>query len=189
MCGGPEELPVGQNRQYNIIEIEADSESNKHLKVILHTREKTYNSSSENPIWAKGRIESTNISFFATHIPKPIQITSNNDDLFDIEVLIRERKYEEAEERLLKLDLSNPFVRKFLLKCLIQSEDHKTDHETICKIYYPPQNNEETVYLLNYLLQLNDKDMMAKCIKHPFIKDSNDPTVKELRTKIENYLS
>lgn len=179
LCGGHRELPVGQNQQYNIVEIEDDPESNGHLKITLHTREKTTTSSFDNPIWDQGRIDSTNVSYFSASVPKPRQATPTAD-LLDAETLMKEKKYEDAKVRLLKLDLNDEFVRKFLLENSVQSDDY----DTICKVFYPPQNTEEAVHLLNSLLQLNNKEMMAEYMKHPLIKNSIDPAVIELRTKI-----
>lgn len=184
LCGEPEELPTGQNQQYNIVEIENDPDSNDHLNVTLHMREKTFTSSLDNPIWAQAHIDSTNLSNFTTPVPKPRKVTLVAD-LLDIEALIKEKKYEDAKKRLLKNDLNHPFVRKFLMESLLQIDDD----DTVCRVFFPPKNSEETVYLLNSLFQLKDKEKMAKYIKYPSIKESNDPSVKELIAKIERYLS
>ena len=184
LCGEPVELPAGQNQQYNIVEIEDDPDSNEHLNVTLHTREKTYTSSLDNPIWGQASIDSTNVSNFTTTVPKPRKATPTAD-LVDIEALMKEEKYEDAKKRLLKNDLNDPFVRKFLMECLLQIDDD----DTVCQVFFPPMNSEETVYLLNSILQLKDKEMMAEYMNNPSIKESNDPAVKELIAKIERYLS
>ncbi len=184
LCGEPVELPAGQNQQYNIVEIEDDPDSSEHLNVTLHTREKTFTSSLDNPIWGQTSIDSTNVSNFTTNVPKPRKATLTAD-LVDIEALMKEEKYEDAKKRLLKNDLNDPFVRKFLMECLLQIDDD----DTVCQVFFPPKNSEETVYLLNSLLQLKDKKMMFEYMKHPSIKESNDPAVKGLVAKIERYLS
>lgn len=184
LCGGPGELPVGHNQQYNIVEIEPNLENDSAMKVTLHTREKTSTSSFDNPIWGQGRIDSTNISYIATSIPKPVPATSTAA-LLDIEALLKEKRYQDAKERLLQLNLSDQFVRKFLLESLMQTDDL----DTICRVFYPPKNNEEAVHLLSALFNLGNKEMMAECIEHPFIKSSSDPTIRGLRTKIGDYLS
>lgn len=184
LCGGPGELPVGQNQQYNIVEIEPDSENDGLIKVTLHTREKTSTSSFDNPIWGQGRIDSTNISYIVTSVSKPVQPTPTAA-LLDIEALLKEKRYEDAKERLLRLDLSDQFVRKFLLESLVPTDDP----DTIFRVFYPPQNNEEAVYLLSAVINMGNKEMMVECIKHPLIKSSSDPTIRELSTKIGNYLS
>ena len=184
LCGGPEELPVGHNQQYNIVEIEPNPGDDSTMKVTLHTREKTSTSSFNNPIWSQGRIDSTNVSYISTSIPKPVPATPTAA-LLDAEALLKEKRYQDAKETLLQLDLSDPFVRKFLLESLMQTDDL----DTICRVFYPPKNNEEVVHLLNALLQLGYKSMMVTYIEHPFIASSIDPTIRELRTKIGKYLS
>lgn len=184
LCSEPEELPTGQNQQYNIVEIEDNPDSNDHLNVTLHTREKTSTSSLDNPIWGQASIDSTNVSNFTTTVPKPRKATQTAD-LIDIEALMKEEKYEDAKKRLLKNDLNDSFVRKFLMESLLQIDDD----DTVCQVFFPPKNSEETVYLLNSLLQLKDKEMMAKYMKNPSIKESDDPSVKGLIAKIERYLS
>ncbi|GAJ02336.1 unnamed protein product, partial [marine sediment metagenome] len=57
---------------------------------------------------------------------------------------MKEEKYEDAKKRLLKNDLNDPFVRKFLMESLLQIDDDYT----VCQVFFPPKNSEETVYLL-----------------------------------------
>jgi len=184
LCGGPGELPVGHNQQYNIVEIEPNPEDDSTMKVTLHTREKTSTSSFDNPIWGQGRIDSSNISYIHTSIPKPVPATPTAA-LLEAEALLRENRCQDAKETLLQLDLSDPFVRKFLLESLSRTDDI----DTICKIFNPPQNNEEAVHLLSATFNSGHKKMMAECIEHSFIKDSSDPAIREMRTKIKDYLS
>ncbi len=120
-----------------------------------------------------------NVSHFTASVLKPRQATPNAE-LLDAEALMKEKKYGEAKNSLLKLDLSDAFVRKFLLESSVQSDDY----DIICKVFYPPQNIEEAVHLLSGLLQLNNKKMMAEYMEHPLIKNSVDPAVIELRNKI-----
>ena len=184
LCGGHRELPTGQNQQYNIVEIEINPEDDSRLKITLHAREKTSTSSFDNPIWSQGRIDSTNFSYITTSVPKPIQPTPTADLLF-VETIMKKNEYKEAKRRLLELDLNDPFVRKYLLESLL----HTDDYDAIWEHFYPPKNTEETVYLLNSLLQLRNKENMTECLNHPSVKDNSDPAVKDLKIKIGYYLS
>ncbi len=184
LCGGPRELQVGHNQQYNIVEIEPNPEDDNTMRVTLHTREKTSTSSFDNPIWSQGRIDSSNISYISTSIPKPVPATPTAA-LLDAEALLKKNRYQDAKEMLLQLDLSDPFVRIFLLESL----SHTDDLDTLCRIFSTPQNNEEAVHLLSATFSSGNKKMMVECVEHSFIKNSSDPTIRELRTKIEDYLS
>jgi len=184
LCGGPRELPVGHNQQYNIVEIKPNPEDENTMRVSLHTRERTSSSSFDNPIWGQGRIDSSNISYIHTSIPKPVPVTPTSI-LLEAEALLKEKRYQDAKETLLRLDSSDPFVRKFLLESLSCTDDI----DTICRIFNSPQNNEEAVHFLSATFNSGDKKMMAECIEHSFIKNSSNPTIRELRTKIKDYLS
>jgi len=184
LCGAPGELPTGQNRQYNLVEIEPSSHDETLLNVTLHTREKTFTSPFDNPIWSQGHIDSTNVSFYVTPLPNPVRATFTSS-LLDVEALMKEGKYEDAKGRLLQLDLTDPFVRKFLLDSLIRLDDY----DTILRVFCPPRTNEEAVSLLGMLWQSGNKDMMAQCVQDPFIASSNDAIIIELRDKIGDYLS
>src|SRR5206468_2209681 len=69
LCGGPGELPAGNNRQYNLIEIETQDISS--MGVTLHVREKTDSSSFDNPIWGAGTVDSHPVSHHTVTIDKP----------------------------------------------------------------------------------------------------------------------
>ena len=184
LCGAPGELPTGQNQQYNIIEIDPAPETDKNIKVTLHAREKTATSSFDNPIWTQGRIDSINVSCINVSIPKPLQPTLSVS-LLEVETLIKEKQYIEARQKLLALDLNEPFVRSYLLSVVVETEDCDTAYT----VFNPPRSSAEAVSLLSLLLQRNYRVKMAECIEQPSIKDSSDPTVSQLRSKIEDYLS
>lgn len=183
LCGAPGELPTGRNRQYNLVEIEPSSHDEASLNVTLHSREKTVNSTFDNPIWARGKLDSTIDDLYVAPIPNPVQAISAST-LLDVEALMKEGKCEEAKGRLLQLDLNDTYVRKFLLHCLIQLKDD----DTISRVFCHPRTNEEAVSLLGMLLQSGNKDMIARCVQDTFIASSNDTTIRELRDKIGGYL-
>jgi hypothetical protein len=154
LCGGPNELPVGNNRQYNLIEI-ANEDENPNLEVTLHVREKTDSSPFDNPIWTAGRIDSKNVSHYTIEIKKPI-ISDISGTFIEIEKLMNEKKYQEAKSALLTLDKKDAYVRKFLAECILQTEDF----DLAIKVFTEPQTDEEAITVLNAALQLGNKEQM-----------------------------
>ncbi|MBK8086733.1 MAG: metallophosphoesterase [Chitinophagaceae bacterium] len=156
LCGGPTELPVGNNRQYNIIEIENINE-NPCLQVTLHVREKTDSSPLDNPIWTAGRIDSKNISHYTLEIEKP-NLSDNNSILLEIEKLMNENKYSDAKKALLTLDINSDYVKKFLVECILQTEDF----DLALKVLTDPQSDEEIITVLNAAIQSANKPQMKE---------------------------
>lgn len=182
LCAGPKELPVGNNRQYNIVEIYWDDGSPA-LEVTLHTREKSDTSPLDNPIWKPGRIDSNLISFHTMRIDKPIA-QNINAELLDIEGLMKGALWEDAIERLLNLDLDDTFVRKYLLECFVQSNNATK----ALVAFNEPRNDEELVLTLQSSIEVNDKDSMRRLVQIARNVGSTDPTVIGLIKKINAIL-
>lgn len=179
LCGGPNELPVGNNRQYNIIEIEAQ-ENKETLKVTLHVREKTDSSPFDNPIWTAGRIDSKNVSHYTVEIDKPSPADPTTV-LLEIESLMANGEYESAKKLLLEMELQNDFVRKFLSECIIQTEDF----ELATKLFEEPQNDEEAIIILNAAIRLGKRGQMKEVMARIKKQNSANSIIKELIKKIE----
>ncbi len=179
LCGGPNELPVGNNRQYNLIEIESINEK-ANLQVTLHIREKTESSPFDNPIWTAGRIDSKNVSHYSLEIEKP-PVADVPFLLVEIEKLIRGNNYPEAKRMLLNLDTNDDFVRKYLVECVFQTEDF----ELAMKVFVEPQTSEEMIAVLNASINVGDRGRMKDFLEKAKKGYSTDPAVKELIRKIE----
>lgn len=179
LCSGPEELPTGHNRQYNIVELQKITGSTK-IKVTLHTREKTSTSSFENPIWAPGRIDSTNNSSFSTEIDAPSR-PLDTGKLLEAESFMKVGQFSEAVHILTSLDLADPFVRNYLGEALVATEDYNA----IIKHFDKPENNTEATYLMAAALESNNKETLKMVAAIPFIKDNKDSAVVEMKQKIE----
>jgi 3',5'-cyclic AMP phosphodiesterase CpdA len=179
LCGGPNELPVGNNRQYNLIEI-VNNDENPNLEVTLHVREKTDSSPFVNPIWTAGRIDSKNVSHCTLEIEKPIA-SDISGTFIDIERLMNDKNYQDAKSTLLTLDTKDAFVRKFLAECILQTEDF----DLAIRVFSEPQTDEEAITVLNAAMQLGNKGQM-KAVAEKI--NSYTPTAKavtELIKKIE----
>lgn len=182
ICGGRNELPVGNDRQYNIVEINSDNNVD-HLTVTLHTREKTNSSSFENPIWSVGRIDSNLVSHYTVKIDKP-KAQEMENVLLEIEGLMKNGNYSAAKEKLVKLDFTDDFVRKFLVECLINAEDN----ELALEIFSIPETAEEFIVVLTAAIELNNKTKMEEMKNIAKTYTSSNPSINELVNKIEAIL-
>ena len=179
LCGGPKELPVGNNRQYNLIEIES-KDINLNLEVTLHVREKTDSSPFDIPIWTAGRIDSKNVSHYTLEIPKPPTLNLSSI-LVEIEKLMTKGDYIQAKSALLNLNTNDMFVRKFLAECIIQTEDF----DLAIEIFTLPQTDEEAITVLNAAIQLGDKTQMKMVVEKVKGYVSSEKMIVELIKKIE----
>lgn len=182
LCGGPNELPTGNNRQYNLVEIKSNDDVD-FIDVKLHIREKTDSSSFDNPIWAAGRIDSNLVSYHIVKIDKP-KAQEVGTILIEIEQLMKNKKFEDAKKRLLKLPSTDDFVRKFLLECIIQTQDY----DLALKIYSQPKIDAECITILDSAIRLNDKAKMRDCLSGVKNYGSTNSIITELTKKIEALL-
>lgn len=183
LCGGPKELPTGSNRQYNLIELESSTE-NDVIKVTLHVREKSESSSLDNPIWTPGRIDSNNVSYYAFEITNPYQIDISTV-LMDIDNLMQKGDYDNAINCLMGMDLSNDFVRKFLIECILQTENHKLAIELFSK----PLSHEEIIVVLNSATQLRNKSKIKEILDEISGTEISDPSTKLIINKAKAILN
>lgn len=183
LCGGPNELPVGNNRQYNLVEVDWGNPSDNVMNVQLHTREQSDSSSFENPIWKQGRIDSVLVSHHTVQISKPKQPDSGHL-LIEVEQLMQDKDFNEAKQRLLNLDLNDDFVRAFLTECIIQTEDF----ELALKIFTDPKADGEMIAVLNAAKQTNNKIKMKELLEKANQFSSSNSLIKELTKQIEALL-
>jgi hypothetical protein len=179
LCGGPKELPPGNNRQYNVIEIERDTEKTI-VGVNLHVREKTDTSNFTNPIWAPGRIDSMLVSHHSFQIEKP-PMPDKNSLLLEIEKLMQEKSYAAAKSSLITMDLHDDFVRKFLVECILQTEDFSL----AMTLLNDPKTDVELITLLNAAIRLNDKTKMAEYLSKYRTRAGANPAISEMIKKME----
>jgi hypothetical protein len=182
LCGGPKELPTGSNRQYNIVELESELKK-KSIKVTLHVREKSESSSFNNPIWTPGRIDSKNISSYSFEITDS-RAADNSTLLLDIAQLIGDGDFESAKISLMKMNVDDDFVRKFLVECIINTDDHVLALELLSK----PQTNKEIIVVLNAAYQLRNKAKIREILDEIDDGAKKDPSVIEIIKKVRVLL-
>lgn len=179
LCAGPNELPTGNNRQYNLVEIDWEAEPD-FINVTLHTREKTNTSSFENPIWSKGRIDSNLTSYHTVKIKKPMGQVMESV-LIEIEQLMKNDQYDDAIQNLLKLDQNDDFVRKFLAECFIETESFQLALDNFSE----PITDQEFIIVLNATIQLNNKPKMIEMSAKAKAYSPSNPAINDLIRKIE----
>lgn len=183
LCGGADELPAGNNRQYNIIEIDWNKPDDKFISVQLHTREKSDSSSFENPIWKQGRIDSVLVSNYTVKVDKPKRPDSGAE-LIQVENLFKTRDFPNGKQLLLALDNNDDFVRKYLADLIIATEDF----ELALQVFKDPRTEEELIIVLNASIHLNDKNKMKELLKVAAGFGSTNTIIKEYTKKIEVLL-
>ena len=181
LCGSAPELPPGVNRQYNLVEINWDNPDG--LEVTVHVREKTEDSSFDNPIWRPGRVGNGPASYYSFKINLP-QPPSIDMQLQEIDKQIKNGKYKEAEQLLLNLSTDDEFVRKFLVECIT----HTGNLYIAYQIFMPPLNIEECVCVLQFALESSDKAIRKQIFEMGSLLNFDDAVVKELLRKLKALL-
>lgn len=178
LCAGPRELPPGYNQQYNLLElIRVNDEI---IQLIVHSRVKTPQSASDNPIWEKG-VFSSNVSEFTINIKhtKPAP-----ESLGKIEKLIGDKNYATAQNILIEHDINDFLVRVLLLECYTQLGNYSAILEHFSK----PQNIPESLALMNASLEIGDKTIIKSTLDTDFIASSTDPSVIHLRNQLKGKI-
>jgi len=179
ICAGPNELPSGYKQQYNILELIRINDNEIELKI--NSREKTPESSFENPIWQKGLINSLE-PYVKLKLEHEKKIVNELEILGKAEKLYKENEIEEAIKLLDNLDKNDPFVRKILIECYLKLDDKE---EEIIKLFNNPKNSLEAVALINAVLEVNNKEYIKNAYKNDYINKSEDPIIKELKKLLE----
>jgi len=178
LCAGPREIPTGHNQQYNIVEISRASDREINVKAL--SRVKSPNSSFENPIWETGTINDISPLFEM----KMDHSEMKKQSLGDVEAFIGNKAYKKAFELLIEYDLSDTWVRVFLLECCNQLDDYRS----IIKYFIEPQNNAEAVALLDACLDYNDQETTKNILALTYIAESGDPSLNHLKEQLKRKL-
>ncbi|MCF6217061.1 MAG: metallophosphoesterase [Emcibacter sp.] len=175
ICAGPSELPPGYNQQYNILEL--NRINNSEIKLTLYSRVKTPESSFDNPIWDKGTFNATATKFSTTLSHEKPTIPN----LAKAEILLGNRKYEDAVDILELHDLNDPIVRRFLLECYEKLENYSK----IFNKFSDPQNITECISLINAGIEIRDKTKTKQILNVEKIKHATDTSIIHLREQLK----
>jgi len=174
LCAGPPELPTGYSPQYNILELSRINNDNIQLK--LFSREKTRDSSFDNPVWKAG-VFGTRSTEYVTNID---HLFPSVLDLGKAERLLGEKHYCDAADMLEQHDIEDPIVRKLLLECYEQLGASSA----IIERYDNPQNNAECISLINACLEVGGAQNADKVLGLTCIEEADDPSVIHLRAQL-----
>lgn len=172
LYGGTDTLPSGTKRQYNIIEIDINDKA----EITIYSREDKSQGEYAIPSWGEGRISNSSHSYCKTEIKLPIQPSIEERVDFIIKKAEENQDYNFAAKQLMKLDVENLLVRKFLLEYLMKAKDYQSIY-----IYFKePENNEEAISVLNAVFELNDPLKKKEILASDFVKNNKDSSVRHL---------
>ncbi|WP_439185765.1 metallophosphoesterase family protein [Carboxylicivirga taeanensis] len=173
LCAGPNHLPTGFNRQYNILEIEAET-----FRAKLHSRKMMENINFSLPIWEKDNISGCEKGYMELQLKKP---EAPNIDLLLSEVidLIGNKDYPEAIDLLKSLPTIEEQTKSLLLECYIQTSNNPKVIETIGN----PNTEKETIILLQTLFRERERQRIKEVLELSYVQSLNTPIVVELKNK------
>lgn len=181
LCGGTKSLPIGQRRSYNVITL-----NNAMDKGIVSLRE-MQNDRFDMPIWGKGILEryrDEELEFNACPFPNTVMESSMS--VVKAEELMNKGSYDEAIP-LLQAALSSAdggFARRFLLECYVRT----CNQIGIIELFNPPSSEEEFVYVVDALWELNMIDELSSLLKTNNFLYSDDPMINEIINKYSKRL-
>lgn len=173
LCAGPDELPVGETRNYNIVKIDIQN-----LQLDVHVR-KMLGDSFDSPIW----VPSTTINNISINQPQQTDIDNESfgiQKMLEVDELIKKTDYEQALSILEKLSFENDLVRYLSLECFFHTKRHKE----IIQYYMPPRSKREFIYLIDAIIAERDKDAILALSKINIDEQLKDSAVKEEYDKL-----
>jgi predicted phosphodiesterase len=185
LSGPPAILPPGQMRSYNIISIDVENEH-----ITLYPREMAQ-SSFENPVWKKKYLQYTNVypiveKLYANKLPtgQSVLTVDTFKAIADAENFIGLGDYQKAIEILETLDPLDELARKLLVECYF--ELGKNDR--IIEVLHNPSSVSEAIYVLGAADELNNIELIKELLRNPFVADSKDPALSELRKRLKRRI-
>lgn len=176
LCGGPDGLPAGHTRGYNLVTIDTERCVGK-----LHQR-RMLNEGFDTPIWGPGWFPLTSKSYIEFSIQRPLIAPQQRyavTDLGEAEELIRRKQYVRAAELLVPLHSTHPLARRLLLECYVLLDASPN----IVKYFYPPISNSEIVHVADALWAQKDLNRLRCLIESDAVRENKDPAVNEVCTK------
>lgn len=176
LCGGFRSLPHGNNRSYNVIELNTSD-----FLATVYQRQMV-NETSASPVWSSGFYPESNASMITFEVQKPlVPMPSINSRLSQAESLIAQSDYVGAKGILLAIVPTDGIARRLLAECYTVVP-YDTD---LINGLFPPQSISEAVLLADALWEMGDKDRLGELLRLGVIADSNDPAATELRQRYQ----
>jgi hypothetical protein len=180
LCAGPSEIPPGERRAYNIVELDPLEFSAK-----LHLR-RMQNQTSGNIIWGCGRFSLTNASYVTFKVQSPPERDNMKVDhhaLGEAEALMRRKDFAGAAALLKPMAAASALAKKMLWDCYVELGDTNS----VVADFYPPSSASEIVFMVEALWE-HDKTKLKSLLDLDVVKTSVDPAVVEVRDKYKARL-
>ena len=179
LCAGPAEIPTGYNRQYNLIELKRIDASKLSVRVV--SRQKTAESSFDNPVWETGPLDSSLETYFEREFnhDKPAPL-----NLYVIEKMLSDGDYAIAIRELKQQDRNEPLVRKMLLECYSKTDDEVN----ILRDFFDPVTNDEAIQVMNACISVGNQQQKYNLFNSAYIQASADPSVVIIRDQLKAVL-
>lgn len=159
--GAPRDtIPLGEGRQYGLLELDrGDMTMRYHLR-------KALDQPPDLPIWTAGSIKQNRHKSYidgelCVKIGKRATMTDVSKKLTEIEGLISYKEYARALEKLVMMDMNNPFVRRLTIECYWQLDK---DRELIAAVG-KPTSLIEFAYLTDALRREKDLPALRRLIE------------------------
>lgn len=167
LCGPKEDIPLGETRQYSIIEVD-----NSCLKLRFHVR-KGVDQPPGLPIWMPGNIKQNYYKSYMDVNMETILVTKDMEtrgemvekskllkELAVSEDLVAKKEYSGALKKLENMNQDDPFVRRLTIECLFQLEID----EKIIQYLKKPATITEFTYLCEALWRKGEFLVLRKLV-------------------------
>jgi hypothetical protein len=175
LCAGPSEIPLGETRAYNVVEVDP-----LNLTARLHQR-RMQNQTSGIIIWGCGRFSLSNASYVSFNVQPPPERDNMKVDhhaLGEAEVFMRRKEFDDAVTLLKPMAAASALAKRMLWDCYVEQDDVNS----IVAEFYPPSSASEFVYMAEVLWE-HDHDKLRALLELDVVKSSSDGAVVEVRDK------
>lgn len=177
LCAGPQYLPPGIPRGYNIVELDTVA-----WKGRVHLRQMV-NRLNDLPLWGPGYFNITNESYIDFELCQPPSQRPPKLDLQlkldQAEKLLGSGKWSEAVDALKALS-DAPIARPLLAKALLEAGDG----ERTISLLWPPLTNTETVIVGGAILESGTQDQAKAFLELEGVSSSQDASVRDISHRI-----
>ena len=178
LCGGP---AYRFSRAYNVIEFDTTQRTGR-----LHLRN-MQNDRPQLPIWGPGALPPNTESHIDFDYDAPPEPAFHGDRETETIVTAKNRYeqgyFDEAARLLLPIVDSDDLARRLLFSCFEQLADKKA----IIEHFNPPQSPAEAITLMDAFWE-EDREELGKLIALPYVANSSDPSLVEIRDKYAGRL-
>jgi hypothetical protein len=177
LCGGPQSLPVGRMRAYNVIDID-----HERRKGVVHVRDMKNNSFSL-PVWGAAHVPEFSGSFMEFNLSIRPLADFGDYAAGDAMELLRHGDAESAFS-LARQHPNNPWARRVAIEAL----EEMSDWNRLRVFCTPPQSNVEIIKLLEALYELGDKAELKKWVQSDLVVRCSDVAVQQCVERARNRL-